>query len=73
MPINRPDGRHWCAPEDEPPTDDVWTCPDCGQEWVFGYVEDRATWETPEGRAERLKFEKQVERLRAASVQPENE
>lgn len=36
MPIDRPDGRHWCAPEFETPDEHgTWTCPGCQQVWVY--------------------------------------
>lgn len=56
MPINRPDGRHWCAPDQETPDEDgQWTCPDCGTQWVFSEVEGSGgLWETPEAREQRL-------------------
>ena len=47
MPINRPDGRHWCAPERETPDEDGrWTCPEDGVSWVFD-AETR-TWSMEE-------------------------
>lgn len=34
MPINRPDGRHWCDPASETPgPDGTWTC-ECKQVWT---------------------------------------
>lgn len=51
MPINRPDGRHWCAPDQEIPDEDgQWTCPDCGTVWLFSETEMGSLWETPEDR-----------------------
>lgn len=45
MPLNRPDGRHWCAPEREPvPDDGTWTCPDCGTVWEHQMIEQGSTW-----------------------------
>ena len=36
MPIDRPDGRHWCAPEREPaPAIGQWVCPGCGTVWLY--------------------------------------
>lgn len=36
MPINREDGRHWCAPDAETPgPDGTWTCPDDGVVWRY--------------------------------------
>lgn len=33
MPIDRPDGRHWCAPDNETPDEHkMWTC-ECGKTW----------------------------------------
>lgn len=33
MPIDRPDGRHWCDPTSETPDEHgLWTCT-CGQQW----------------------------------------
>lgn len=33
MPIDRPDGRHWCDPASETAGEDgTWTCP-CGKVW----------------------------------------
>lgn len=61
MPINRPDGRHWCAPEREPVQEDgaEWTCPDCGTTWCA--TSDQAagwgpglTWETVAERDRRV-------------------
>lgn len=56
MPINRPDGRHWCAPDQEEPGEDgSWTCPDCGTVWLFSQDADWAgLWETAEDRELRL-------------------
>lgn len=45
MPINRPDGRHWCAPErEEVPEDGTWECPDCGTEWQHVISERGEVW-----------------------------
>jgi ribosomal protein L37AE/L43A len=56
MPINRPDGRHWCAPEREPiPDSGVWVCSDCAKVWEFR----GSTW-APEG-AFALSPEEEVE------------
>ena len=59
VPINRPDGRHWCAPDRETPDEDgQWTCPDCGTVWLFSHVEGSAgLWETSEAREARLEAE----------------
>lgn len=41
MPIDRMDGKHWCAPSLEAPdADGRWVCP-CGQVWVTA---DRINW-----------------------------
>lgn len=35
MPIDRDDGRHWCAPDQETPdADGVWVCTGCGVSWT---------------------------------------
>lgn len=35
MPIDREDGRHWCAPDQETPDEDgVWVCTGCGLSWT---------------------------------------
>ena len=34
MPIDREDGRHWCAPDRETPNGDgIWVCTGCDQSW----------------------------------------
>lgn len=56
MPINREDGRHWCAPDKESPDDQgQWVCPQCHQVWL--YTPDLSLWETQEARETRLAFE----------------
>lgn len=55
MPINRPDGRHWCDPASEQPDEDgQWTCPDDGVVWLYSETKYGVLWETPEQREERL-------------------
>lgn len=55
MPINRPDGRHWCAPDQEEPGEDgSWTCPDCMTVWLHSVVDGSVLWETSEVREQRL-------------------
>lgn len=35
MPIDREDGRHWCAPDRETPdAEGVWVCTGCGLSWT---------------------------------------
>lgn len=68
MPINRPDGRHWCDPASETPDDNGgWKCPDCGQEWLFDVIGGRPTWETPDNRASRRALERQTAEAVAAA------
>lgn len=58
MPINRPDGRHWCNPAAESPDEDgQWVCPDCGETWLFTDETGYALWETSHQREQRLAFE----------------
>lgn len=33
MPIDRSDGRHWCAPDRETHGLDHWACPGCNTSW----------------------------------------
>ena len=64
MPINRPDGRHWCDPASETPDDNGgWKCPDCGQEWLFSESLGYPLWETPEDRVVRKARESEVEAI----------
>lgn len=35
MPVDREDGRHWCAPDAAAVPDGEWTCPGCGKVWVY--------------------------------------
>ena len=36
MPIDRDDGRHWCAPDQETPdAEGVWVCTGCGLSWTL--------------------------------------
>ena len=36
MPIDRPDGRHFCNPDKpHPAAGEVWVCPGDGQRWLF--------------------------------------
>lgn len=56
MPINRPDGRHWCDPASEEPDEDgQWTCPECGTIWLRSI--SGTFWETSEQRVARLEAE----------------
>ena len=49
MPINRPDGRHWCAPEREQPDENgQWTCPECGKTWIANEDGFGRIWGTAE-------------------------
>ena len=35
MPIDREDGRHWCAPDREIPDEaGLWVCTGCGMSWT---------------------------------------
>lgn len=55
MPINRPDGRHWCDPASETPDESgQWTCPDCETVWLFTDEPGYPLWETPEQRENRI-------------------
>jgi hypothetical protein len=63
MPINRPDGRHWCAPDrEEPDESGQWTCPDCGQVWLRSVDSGSVLWEPPEVREQRLAAQATAER-----------
>lgn len=67
-PIDRPDGRHWCAPEQEQPDENgEWTCPGCKQLWLFSLDPGYPLWETPEARATRLDQE-EADALAAAEA-----
>ena len=74
MPINRPDGRHWCDPGSETPDESgSWVCPDCGQEWLYDAT--KQTWETREHRAslEKILEDARVrehEEARARAIEP---
>ncbi len=35
QPIDRPDGRHWCNPGSEEPSEASEVCPGCGAAWVL--------------------------------------
>jgi len=53
MPIDREDGRHWCAPDLE--TADAqgqWTC-ECDQQWLYTEALGYPLWERPEDRQAR--------------------
>lgn len=56
MPINRPDGRHWCDPASEKPDENgQWTCPDCGTVWHYDTTTQ--VWEKDADRDLRLQTE----------------
>lgn len=47
MPIDREDGRHWCAPDRETPdAAGVWVCTGCGLSWTM--VSDSLWMQTAE-------------------------
>lgn len=43
MPIDRPDGRHFCDPgSQQPGPGGTWTCPGCKTQWT--YISDQHVW-----------------------------
>jgi hypothetical protein len=57
MPIDRPDGRHWCAPDQETPDNDgVWVCA-CDKSWsrvspfLWMPTEDVPAWQAAQDAA----------------------